>query len=71
MFIFLLRLGYLDKVWDLLKTIVPEFKWTDENTFQANTKPKETKPSVLKNEILPVNKQPDKPEKAEKSDKGQ
>ncbi len=42
-----LQLGYLDKVWDLLKMIVPEFKWTDENTFQANTKPKETKPSVI------------------------
>lgn len=70
MFIFILRLGYLDKVWDLLKTIVPEFKWTDENTSQANIKPKQTKVSVLKNEISPVNKQPDKPEKAEKSDKG-
>ncbi|XP_052526834.1 androglobin isoform X1 [Tympanuchus pallidicinctus] len=64
-----LQLGYLDKVWDLLKMIVPEFKWTDENTSQANTKPKEAKVSVLKNEISSVNKQPDKPEKAEKSDK--
>lgn len=70
MFIFILRLGYLDKVWDLLKMIVPEFKWTDENTSQANTKPKEAKVSVLRNEISSVNKQPDKPAKAEKSDKG-
>uniref|UniRef100_A0A669P8W9 Androglobin n=1 Tax=Phasianus colchicus TaxID=9054 RepID=A0A669P8W9_PHACC len=49
-----LQLGYLDKVWDLLKTIVPEFKWTDENTSQANIKPKQTKASVLKNEISPT-----------------
>ncbi|XP_072187407.1 androglobin isoform X2 [Excalfactoria chinensis] len=64
-----LQLGYLDKIWDLLKSIVPEFKWTDENTSQANTKPKETEDSVLKKENPPVNKQPNKPAKAEKSDK--
>ncbi|NXC48453.1 ADGB protein, partial [Penelope pileata] len=64
-----LQLEYLDKVWDLLKTIVPEFKWTDENTPQANTKPKDTKVSELKNEVSSVNKQPDKLEKAEKLDK--
>ncbi|XP_032299535.1 androglobin isoform X3 [Coturnix japonica] len=63
-----LQLGYLDKVWDLLKSIMPEFKWTDENTSQENTKPEETE--VVINEIPPVNKQPNKPEKAEKSDKG-
>ncbi|XP_065587886.1 androglobin [Cyrtonyx montezumae] len=64
-----LELGYLDKIWDLLKEIVPEFKWTDESTPWADTKPKETKVSEIKDEISPVNKQPDKPEKAEKSDK--
>ncbi|OXB71393.1 UNVERIFIED_CONTAM: hypothetical protein H355_010722, partial [Colinus virginianus] len=62
-------LGYLDKIWDILKKIVPEFNWTDESTPHTGTKPKETKVSEIKNEISPVNKQPDKPEKAEKSDK--
>ncbi|OXB67298.1 hypothetical protein ASZ78_010722 [Callipepla squamata] len=63
------RLGYLDKIWDILKKIVPEFNWTDESTPLTGTKPKETKVSEIKIEISPVNEQPDKPEKAEKSDK--
>ncbi|NXL94436.1 ADGB protein, partial [Alectura lathami] len=63
-----LQLGYLDKVWDLLKTIVPEFKWTDENTdTQADIKPKQTEVSELRDDVSSVkHEQPDKPEKAEK-----
>ncbi|NXK03224.1 ADGB protein, partial [Herpetotheres cachinnans] len=65
---------YLDKVWGLLKEIVPEFKLTNKRTPelgipQSDTKPEETKASELKNEVPSVNKQSDKPEKAEKADK--
>ncbi|NXN57414.1 ADGB protein, partial [Rynchops niger] len=62
-----LQPGYLDKVWGFLKEIVPEFKLPNKkiselDIHQSDTKPKETK-------VLPVNKQSDKPEKAEKADK--
>ncbi|NWQ70430.1 ADGB protein, partial [Neopipo cinnamomea] len=65
---------YLDKVWDFLKEIVPEFKLPDEktpepDTTQSDTKLEETKGSELKNEVLPVNKQSESPEKVETSDK--
>ncbi|KAK4824678.1 hypothetical protein QYF61_017258 [Mycteria americana] len=68
------RPGYLDKVWGFLKEIVPEFKLPNKKTPeldipQSDTKPKETKVSELKNEVSSVNKQSDKPEKAEKADK--
>ncbi|NXF78175.1 ADGB protein, partial [Sclerurus mexicanus] len=61
---------YLDKVWDFLKETVPEFKLPDEktpelDTAQSDTKPEETKDSELKNEVSPVNKQSDTPEKVE------
>ncbi|NXA27537.1 ADGB protein, partial [Ibidorhyncha struthersii] len=66
-----LRPGYLDKVWGFLKEIVPEFKLPNKKTpelgiHHSDTKPKETKVSELKNEVLSVNKQSDKPEKADK-----
>nr|XP_009667062.1 PREDICTED: androglobin [Struthio camelus australis] len=66
--------GYLDKVWGFLKEIVPEFKLPNGKTPeldvpQEHTKPKDTKTSELKNEVSPGNKQSDKPEKAEKTDK--
>ncbi|NXT22679.1 ADGB protein, partial [Syrrhaptes paradoxus] len=69
-----LQAGYLDKVWGFLKEIVPEFKLPNEKTpeldvHQPDTKPKEDEVSELKNEVLSVNKQADKPEKAEKTDK--
>ncbi|NXG88285.1 ADGB protein, partial [Stercorarius parasiticus] len=62
-----LQSGYLDKVWGFLKEIVPEFKLPNKkiselDIHQSDTKPKETK-------VLSVNKQSDKPEKAEKADK--
>uniref|UniRef100_A0A8B9TAD0 Androglobin n=1 Tax=Anas platyrhynchos TaxID=8839 RepID=A0A8B9TAD0_ANAPL len=66
-----LQPGYLNKVWDFLKEILPEFKLTNKETSEldnprTDTKCKETKVSDLKNEVSSVNKQPDKPEKAEK-----
>uniref|UniRef100_A0A8C3CIJ8 Androglobin n=1 Tax=Cairina moschata TaxID=8855 RepID=A0A8C3CIJ8_CAIMO len=62
---------YLNKIWDFLKEILPEFKLTNKETSEldnprTDTKCKETKVSELKNEVSSVNKQPDKPEKAEK-----
>uniref|UniRef100_A0A8B9EQN5 Androglobin n=1 Tax=Anser cygnoides TaxID=8845 RepID=A0A8B9EQN5_ANSCY len=70
-----LQPGYLNKVWDFLKEILPEFKLTNEETSEldnprTDTKCKETKVSELKNEVSSVNKQPDKPGKAEKFGKG-
>ncbi|NXI94352.1 ADGB protein, partial [Psophia crepitans] len=66
-----LQPGYLDKVWGFLKEIVPEFKLPNKKTPeldipQSDTKPKQTKSSELKNEVSSVNKQSDKPEKADK-----
>ncbi|NXL41655.1 ADGB protein, partial [Podilymbus podiceps] len=62
---------YLDKIWGFLKEIVPEFKLPNKKIpelyiSQSDTKPKETKGSELKNEVSSVNKQSDKPEKADK-----
>ncbi|NXK44547.1 ADGB protein, partial [Chauna torquata] len=70
-----LQPGYLDKVWDFLKEIVPEFKLPNEKTPELDNpwtdrKSEEIKVSELKNEVSSVNKQPDKPEKAEKIGKG-
>ncbi|NWX97622.1 ADGB protein, partial [Nothoprocta ornata] len=64
----------MDKVWDFLKEIVPEFKLPNGESPELDTsepqiKPKETKTFELKNEISPGNKQSEKPEKAEKADK--
>ncbi|XP_049656519.1 androglobin [Accipiter gentilis] len=66
-----LQPGYLDKVWGFLKEIVPEFKLPNQKTSeldipQSDTKPKEAKVSELKNEVSSLNKQSDKPEKADK-----
>ncbi|NWR93467.1 ADGB protein, partial [Furnarius figulus] len=69
-----LQPGYLDKVWDFLKEIVPEFKLPDEktpelDTTQSDAKSEETKDSELKNEVLSVKKQSDTSEKVETSGK--
>ncbi|XP_009944563.1 PREDICTED: androglobin, partial [Leptosomus discolor] len=66
-----LQPGYLDKVWGFLKEIVPEFKLPNKKIPEHDTdvKPKETKVSELKNEVLSVNNQSDKPEEAEKAGK--
>lgn len=65
----------MDKVWGFLKEIVPEFKLPNQKTSeldipQSDTKPKEAKVSELKNEASSLNKQSDKPEKADKIGKG-
>ncbi|XP_010290269.1 PREDICTED: androglobin-like, partial [Phaethon lepturus] len=69
-----LQPGYLDKVWSFLKETMPEFKLPNNKTPELDipesaTKPKETKVSELKNGVSSVNKQSDKPEKGEKTDK--
>ncbi|XP_069706973.1 androglobin [Phaenicophaeus curvirostris] len=66
--------GYLDKVWCFLKEFVPEFKLTNKKTPeldipQSDTKPEEIEVSQLKSEVSSVNKQSDKPERAENTDK--
>ncbi|NXY41508.1 ADGB protein, partial [Ceuthmochares aereus] len=66
--------GCLDKVWGFLKEVVPEFKLPNKKTPeldipQSDTKPKETEVSELKSEVPSVNKQSDKPERAENTDK--
>ncbi|XP_071662490.1 androglobin isoform X2 [Patagioenas fasciata] len=66
-----LQRGYLDKVWGFLKDIVPEFKLPKEKTpeldiLQSDTKPKDTTVSELKHEVSSLNKQSDKPEKADR-----
>ncbi|NWH71812.1 ADGB protein, partial [Piaya cayana] len=66
--------GYLDKVWGFLKEFVPEFKLPNKKTPeldipQSDTKPEETEVSELKSEVSSVNKQSDKPESAENTDK--
>ncbi|NXB71158.1 ADGB protein, partial [Donacobius atricapilla] len=60
---------YLDKAWDFLKEIVPEFKLPEKKApepeiTQDDTKPEETKDSELKNKVSSMNK-PDITEKAE------
>ncbi|NWT51230.1 ADGB protein, partial [Erythrocercus mccallii] len=61
---------YLDKVWDFLKEIVPEFKLPEKKapeleTTQEDTKPEETKDSELKSEVSSMVKLSDITEKAE------
>ncbi|NXF93127.1 ADGB protein, partial [Eubucco bourcierii] len=62
---------HLEKVWDFLKEIVPGFQLPNKKTPepdipQSDTKPEEIKVSELKNTVSSVNKQSDKPEKADK-----
>ncbi|NXG05796.1 ADGB protein, partial [Sakesphorus luctuosus] len=64
---------YLDKVWDFLKEIVPEFKLPEEKTpeldiNQSDTKPEETKDAESKNEVSPEKKQSESPERVESPD---
>ncbi|NWR49445.1 ADGB protein, partial [Regulus satrapa] len=60
---------YLDKVWDFLKEIVPEFKLPEKNApeleTQDDTKPEETEDSELKGEASSMSKLRDVTEKAE------
>uniref|UniRef100_A0A8C0UYA7 Androglobin n=2 Tax=Cyanistes caeruleus TaxID=156563 RepID=A0A8C0UYA7_CYACU len=60
---------YLDKVWDFLKEIVPEFKLPEKApelyTIQDDTKTEETRDSELKSEVSSRNKLTDTTEKTE------
>ncbi|NXX28964.1 ADGB protein, partial [Nicator chloris] len=60
---------YLDKVWGLLKEIVPEFKLPEKapelKMTQDDTNAEETKDSELRSEVSPMNKLSDIIEKAE------
>ncbi|NWR09839.1 ADGB protein, partial [Paradoxornis webbianus] len=61
---------YLDKVWDFLKEIVPEFKLPEKKapeleTTQDDTKPEETKDSEFRSEVSSVNKLSDITERVE------
>ncbi|TRZ16650.1 hypothetical protein HGM15179_010476, partial [Zosterops borbonicus] len=61
---------YLDKVWDFLKEIVPEFKLPEKKapeleSTQDDTKPEETKDSEFRSEVSSVNKLSDINEKVE------
>ncbi|NXR41105.1 ADGB protein, partial [Zosterops hypoxanthus] len=60
---------YLEKVWDFLKEIVPEFKLPKKapelESTQDDTKPEETKDSEFRSEVSSVNKLSDINEKVE------
>lgn len=60
----------MDKVWDFLKEIVPEFKLPEKKapeleSTQDDTKPEETKDSEFRSEVSSVNKLSDINEKVE------
>ncbi|XP_064269715.1 androglobin isoform X2 [Passer domesticus] len=61
---------YLDKVWDFLKEIVPEFKLPEKaapelEVTQDDTKTEETRDSELRSELSSVSKLPDSAERAD------
>ncbi|KAH0622366.1 hypothetical protein JD844_024615 [Phrynosoma platyrhinos] len=70
-----LQSGYLDKVWDFLKEILPEFKLPEESPPETKASLQDTKKDLkssdIKNDSVPVIKQPEKPEKAEKTGKAE
>ncbi|XP_069091255.1 androglobin isoform X1 [Pleurodeles waltl] len=63
-----LQEGYCDKIWTLLKEILPEFKFPDDENVKSGTplkdpKVTETKAEDVKNEPPPFVKQAEKPTK--------
>ncbi|XP_026521814.1 androglobin [Notechis scutatus] len=68
-----LQSGYLDKVWEFLRDIVPEFKLPEESLPESKQSiqdaKKDLKASDIKNDTMPIVKQQEKPEKAEKAGK--
>ncbi|KAG8123751.1 hypothetical protein E2320_019137, partial [Naja naja] len=68
-----LQSGYLDKVWEFIRDIVPEFKLPEESPPESKQSiqdaKKDLKASDIKNDTMPVVKQQEKPEKAEKAGK--
>ncbi|ETE72859.1 Calpain-7-like protein, partial [Ophiophagus hannah] len=69
-----LQSGYLDKVWEFIRDIVPEFKLPEESLPESKQSiqdaKKDLKASDIKNDTMPIVKQQEKPEKAEKAGKG-
>ncbi|XP_020666074.3 androglobin isoform X1 [Pogona vitticeps] len=65
-----LQSGYLDKVWDFLREILPEFKLPEESIPEPKTSlqdsKKDIKVSEIKNDTIPTIKQPEKAEKTGK-----
>lgn len=63
----------MDKLWEFLKDIVPEFKLPDETLLEpkgsAAEMKKDRKVSEIKSDAIPVIKQPEKPEKPEKPER--
>nr|XP_056708582.1 androglobin [Euleptes europaea] len=65
-----LRSGYLDKVWEFLRDVVPEFKLPEESLSDAKPSIADTKKaSEIKNDIQTSIKVAEKPERAEKTGK--
>ncbi|XP_054857553.1 androglobin isoform X2 [Eublepharis macularius] len=65
-----LQSGYLDKVWELLRDVVPEFKLPEESLAESKQSIADTKKgSDFKSDTQTPNKQPEKPEKAERIEK--
>ncbi|KAJ6660159.1 hypothetical protein lerEdw1_018086 [Lerista edwardsae] len=69
-----LQAGYLDKLWEFLKDIVPEFKLPEDPQPEdpkgsVGDIKKDLKGSDIKADALPIIKQPEKPEKAERASK--
>ncbi|XP_066478849.1 androglobin [Tiliqua scincoides] len=68
-----LQSGYLDKLWEFLKDIVPEFKLPEDTLLESKMSvaemKKDLKSSDTKTDALPIIKQPEKPEKAEKPER--
>lgn len=64
----------MDKVWDFLREILPEFKLPEESVPEPKASLQDTKKDIknseTKNDTIPIVKQPEKPEKAEKTGKG-
>ncbi|KAL7987700.1 hypothetical protein Chor_006619 [Crotalus horridus] len=68
-----LQSGYLDKLWEFIRDIVPEFKLPEESLPESRQSlqdaKKDLKASDIKNDTTPIVKQQEKPEKAEKAGK--
>ncbi|XP_077206601.1 androglobin isoform X2 [Paroedura picta] len=65
-----LRSGYLDKVWEFIRDVVPEFKLPEESLVEPKQSIVDTKKvSEIKNDTPTPLKQTEKPEKTEKAEK--
>uniref|UniRef100_A0ACB8GBF9 Uncharacterized protein n=1 Tax=Sphaerodactylus townsendi TaxID=933632 RepID=A0ACB8GBF9_9SAUR len=65
-----LRSGYLDKVWEFLRDVVPESKLPEESLIEPKLSVADTKKgSEIKNDIQSPVKQTEKPERAERAEK--